>query len=257
MFGDPLAGYTLAYVFRIQDRKARGGVRTYALLCLCPDQRALMKSWGFVEMTFDRLIKQIRQAAERHAAEDNSAAAVIDLASGPDGFLRSRAPPGGGVGAKNLAEVCGLENLFFFIHQTFGWLLIMLAQAHGFPPEAGETTLEAGARRGRTASISSTDARSWSPTRSGHIPPSIDGTSSTKTITPQDTRGNSTSTKTTLSPKKATDEALARKTAAMSVADPVKSRSSPAGHSRTASTVAKARREREERRGNRSVAVGH
>jgi len=34
VFGDPVAGYTIAYVFRLPDPRARGKLRTYALIAL-------------------------------------------------------------------------------------------------------------------------------------------------------------------------------------------------------------------------------
>lgn len=52
-FGDPLAGYTTAYIFRIPDPNARGRRRVYALMALSTHrERAAMQTFSFLSCAF-------------------------------------------------------------------------------------------------------------------------------------------------------------------------------------------------------------
>lgn len=137
MFGDPLAGYTIAYVFRLTDPKARGGRRSYALLCICPDQKIVVKSWKYVVAAFESLVNRIKLLAAKKASEDthvSSPALSNSMSSitsrGPEGFLRARAPGEGG-SQKGLAELVGREELFVEVHMCFVKLLGGLVRRYG------------------------------------------------------------------------------------------------------------------------------
>lgn len=67
-FGDPSAGYTTAYIFRIPDVHARGHKRVYAFLALSTHrERQAMKSFGFIAAAFRDLAGWIQRLAEAEA----------------------------------------------------------------------------------------------------------------------------------------------------------------------------------------------
>lgn len=153
LFGDTFTGFTIAYVFRIADPKARGGKRSYALLCICPEQRMVVKSWNYVVKTFEALVERIKgfaalkntteKAAAAKANAQNNASGSTGSLSGriggitaPEGFLRRR----DGVGsAKGLAELVGKEDLFIEVHACFVKLLGMLVRRYGLVQSAEVT----------------------------------------------------------------------------------------------------------------------
>ncbi|ROW07382.1 hypothetical protein VMCG_03876 [Cytospora schulzeri] len=77
-FGDPSAGYTTAYIFRIPDVHARGHKRVYAFLALSTHrERLAMKTFNFLSNAFRELASWIQGLAEAEAeryANDSSAA---------------------------------------------------------------------------------------------------------------------------------------------------------------------------------------
>ncbi|KAI5806321.1 vesicle coat protein [Geopyxis carbonaria] len=171
LFGDPLAGYTIAFVFRIADAKARGGRRTYALLCMSPNQKALIHCWSSVTFVFQSLVHEIQHAAADKAAKDaqsspsfgNSISSVTSR--GPEGFLRRRAPGDGG-SQKCLAELVGREDFFVELHAKFVCLLSKITKVYGHSPPGNHELAPAPAiplsmnfsldSRSRTGSVSST-----------------------------------------------------------------------------------------------------
>ena len=153
LFGDTLTGFTIAYVFRIADPKARGGKRSYALLCICPEQKMVVSSWNYVVGTFEALVKRIKgfaalknttdkAAAAKANAQNNASGSTGSLSgriggiTGPEGFLRRR----DGVGsAKGLAELVGKEDLFVEVHACFVKLLGALVRRYGLVQDAQVT----------------------------------------------------------------------------------------------------------------------
>lgn len=88
-FGDPLAGYTTAYIFRIPDPCARGRIRRYALMALdTSGQRRAMRSFSFLATKFRELASWILELAEREAERLESANTEITITS-------SESSPGG------------------------------------------------------------------------------------------------------------------------------------------------------------------
>ncbi|KAI1371206.1 vesicle coat protein [Hypoxylon crocopeplum] len=165
-FGDPLGGYTTAYIFRIPDVHARGRKRVYAFLALSTHrERLAMKTFSFISAAFRDLANWIQELAEaeaereREREEANSPVAALNAAYGHGGFggdamdrdrERERANDtssfltGGGRGgfvqrmggtmgpggfapkARGLAEVVGLPDFFIELHSRFVQLLLEL-----------------------------------------------------------------------------------------------------------------------------------
>ncbi|KAI0506526.1 vesicle coat protein [Xylaria bambusicola] len=109
-FGDPSAGYTTAYIFRIPDMHARGRKRVYAFLALSTHrERLAMKAFSFISAAFRDLAAWIQELAEaeaereREREEEGSAVAALNAAY-RNGRIRGRGPHetsiglGGGLG---------------------------------------------------------------------------------------------------------------------------------------------------------------
>ncbi|KAI3401122.1 hypothetical protein diail_268 [Diaporthe ilicicola] len=162
-FGDPGAGYTTAYIFRIPDVHARGHKRVYAFLALSTHrERLAMKAFNFLSNAFRELAAWIQGLAEAEAeryANDNSTASS-PLSAGamyggiPQQQQHSQSQPedntsgsgflsggmgglsrrmGGGYGAngvslkaRGLAELVGLPDFFIELHSRFVRLLLEL-----------------------------------------------------------------------------------------------------------------------------------
>ena len=97
-FGDPVIGYTIAYIFRI-------GLRTFALLCTATQERDLLQSWTFVTERFRVIVQKLRDHVVEVPPERS--------------FLR----PMGRVGEKGLAEVLQMPDVFVQLHASFSWIL--------------------------------------------------------------------------------------------------------------------------------------
>ncbi|KAI0007309.1 vesicle coat protein [Xylariaceae sp. FL0662B] len=103
-FGDPTAGYTTAYIFRIPDMHARGRKRVYAFLALSTHrERLAMKTFSFISAAFRDLANWIQELAEaeaereREREEENSPVAALNAAYGHSGF-GSGGPHDSGIG---------------------------------------------------------------------------------------------------------------------------------------------------------------
>ncbi|ELR03796.1 hypothetical protein GMDG_01325 [Pseudogymnoascus destructans 20631-21] len=131
-FGDPLAGYTTAFLFRIPDPWARGRRRVYAFLCLSVlSERKAMRVFGFLAGAFRELAGWIQGLAEAGNSESGIAEGGIDEEGGGRGrgereprirssFLGSRGDERGrGVRARGLAEVVGRPDFFIELHVRF------------------------------------------------------------------------------------------------------------------------------------------
>ncbi|CAN8105040.1 unnamed protein product [Discula destructiva] len=96
-FGDPSAGYTTAYIFRIPDLQARGHKRVYAFLALSTHrERLAMKTFTFVSTAFRELAAWVLSLAEAEAerASDpnspHSASGMYAAGAGPMGMTSSQ-----------------------------------------------------------------------------------------------------------------------------------------------------------------------
>ena len=65
LFGDPIAGYTIAYIFRLPDPRARGKRRTYALTALGRDCWRVIAAMVQVTKAFESIASQIISMADR------------------------------------------------------------------------------------------------------------------------------------------------------------------------------------------------
>ncbi|KAI9641304.1 hypothetical protein NHQ30_010106 [Ciborinia camelliae] len=151
-FGDPMAGYTTAYIFRIPDPTARGRRRVYALIALSTHkERMAMRTFSFLDAAFRDLADWISRLADEELARSesvlrsprptdersgngnghsNSAFGVGGTTTTPtSSFLRggNRGSDGRMVGAslkgRGLAELVGLPDFFIELHSRFVRLL--------------------------------------------------------------------------------------------------------------------------------------
>ena len=149
-FGDPNTGYTIAYVFRLPDPKARGRRRAYAFLALAgKDASRAFQACPMLWESFKRMAKGIETAAQRHqdrqrqkeasspdankSASRNYTPISSFLAArnvDPDGHPRR----GGQAAPRSLAEIVGDENIFTFLHQYFVAILRCLGNQFGGTP---------------------------------------------------------------------------------------------------------------------------
>lgn len=99
MFGDPHAGYTVAYVFRLPDPRARGAHRNYALLALGP-KHSWRVSMAYVKITevFESIANQIIKMADRVLERQSSISSSLHSRPGSSatttGFPTTTAAPG-------------------------------------------------------------------------------------------------------------------------------------------------------------------
>jgi hypothetical protein len=85
LFGDSLAGYTTAYVFRIPDPYARGRRRVYAFICVTPArERAAVRAFSYLSGVFRDLAIWVQALAEAEANRVESIS-TPPLYPAPDG----------------------------------------------------------------------------------------------------------------------------------------------------------------------------
>lgn len=74
MFGDSVAGYTIAYVFRLQDPRSRGAKRTYALIAMAGrDCRRATKAMVKITEAFESIANRIISLADRVLERESAA----------------------------------------------------------------------------------------------------------------------------------------------------------------------------------------
>lgn len=101
MFGDPRAGYTIAFIFRIPDPCARGRRRQYAFMCLCRGgERKAVRAFGMLTQVFREWAGWVTGLAEGEAVRVEG-----ELASGGSGGAQGGQWAGGGSG-----YAAGLQN---------------------------------------------------------------------------------------------------------------------------------------------------
>jgi len=146
-FGDPLAGYTTAYIFRIPDPNARGRRRVYALMALSTHrERAAMQTFSYLSSAFRELAAWIQSLAEAEleraenavspslgGGDDRSGSSIGNHNTPTSAFLSGRkwGPDskfaGMSLKARGLAELVGLPDFFIELHVKFVQLLIELS----------------------------------------------------------------------------------------------------------------------------------
>lgn len=150
-FGDPVTGYTIAYVFRLPDPMARGKRRNYALIALAGrDAGRAFRASPTIWRAFARIAGGIVASAEKHQEEEKRreeqaasraggrdytpvSSFLTGRAVDPDGMARRRA---GQIRARNLAEIVGNEYIFAELHAQFVALLQQLGNMFGGVPIA-------------------------------------------------------------------------------------------------------------------------
>jgi hypothetical protein len=76
-FGDPVAGYTIAYIFRLPDPRARGKRRMYALLALGGrDSWRVSTAYVMITKAFESIAGQIVAAADQVLERESAASAA-------------------------------------------------------------------------------------------------------------------------------------------------------------------------------------
>ncbi|CAG8980170.1 hypothetical protein HYALB_00007410 [Hymenoscyphus albidus] len=134
-FGDPLAGYTTAFLFRIPDPNARGRRRIYALMALSTHrQQRAMQTFPLLTVAFRELASWIQGLAE--AELERSEMTSPRLGPNPSSnttstssFLQGRNRGGDGrfsgmsLRSRGLAEIVGLPDFFIELHARFVRLL--------------------------------------------------------------------------------------------------------------------------------------
>lgn len=160
-FGDALAGYTTAYIFRIPDRHARGHKRVYAFLALSTHkERLAMKTFSMISQAFGNLSTWIQQLAEAEAERTTTNSspigsfmysgggqpqpqpsafdplAAVDRSSssfltGGSAFTRRMGcgPGTSSLKARGLAELVGQPDFFIELHGKFVQLLFEVGVA--------------------------------------------------------------------------------------------------------------------------------
>ena len=162
LFGDAHNGYTIAYVFAIDDPEARGGKREgrrwYAFLALFECESEATAAWPWVTSCFERLARGLRDCATKRASlpvsnaagegsavrEDIEQVFIVTLDERSPSHQRTRGsfghPEGGyvrrprfgnpgGIGTyssattKGLGELIGVESVDVEIHAGLSWIM--------------------------------------------------------------------------------------------------------------------------------------
>ncbi|KAJ5748872.1 uncharacterized protein N7511_010568 [Penicillium nucicola] len=151
-FGDSVAGYTIAYIFRLPDPMARGKRRSYALVALAGrDAGRAFRACPIIWRAFGRIAASIVTAAERFQEDEKTRDELNNPGRQPgrqytpvSSFLTGRAmdPAGrraaGQIRARNLAEIVGNEYIFTELHAHFVALLQQLGSMFGGIPLSEE-----------------------------------------------------------------------------------------------------------------------
>ncbi|OAA37705.1 Folliculin [Beauveria brongniartii RCEF 3172] len=166
-FGDAVAGYTTAYIFRIPDLHARGHKRVYAFLALSTHkERLAMKTYTVISNAFRDLAGWVQQLVEAEAERvadplttggangnlgsadgspappsqsafgspvtvDRSASSFLSGGSGLTGLTRRMGASGSAssLKARGLAELAGQPDIFIELHKRFVQLLFEIGVA--------------------------------------------------------------------------------------------------------------------------------
>ncbi|RAL60683.1 hypothetical protein DID88_010001 [Monilinia fructigena] len=130
-FGDPMAGYTTAYIFRIPDPTARGRRRVYALIALSTQREHWISRLADEELArSESTLQSPKPGDERNSNGNmNGAFGGGGMTTTPTSFLRggNRGPDSRMMGAslkgRGLAELVGLPDFFIELHSRFVRLL--------------------------------------------------------------------------------------------------------------------------------------
>lgn len=135
LFGDPVAGYTTAYIFRVPDPSARGKRRSYALMAISTHREHIaMQVFSYVAAAFRELGAWIQNLAEVELERTTGSPHPdrnpgANKGSNTSPFLTGRRESDSrfvqlGPKEKGLAELVGLPDFFLELHIRFVRLLI-------------------------------------------------------------------------------------------------------------------------------------
>ena len=141
-FGDPVAGYVIAYKFRLTDVHARGRQRHYALLALAGyDPGRAFKATSTIWRSFERIATSIISNSEKTQRNGQSppttnekqkpvpiSSFLTQRTMDPDGFPRRG---GATLRPRGLAEMVGNDLFFAELHRSFVALLQCLGRQLG------------------------------------------------------------------------------------------------------------------------------
>lgn len=147
-FGDSTSGYTIAYVFRLPDPKARGRRRLYAFVALAGnDASRAFRACPLVWEAFSKMANAVEAAAvesqekQKRKDEEEREAGKARNYTPVSSFLAPRAvdPDGnprkaGQIAARSLADIVGNDKIFSEIHSYFVSLLHHLGALYGGLP---------------------------------------------------------------------------------------------------------------------------
>jgi Vesicle coat protein involved in Golgi to plasma membrane transport len=147
-FGDSTSGYTIAYVFRLPDPKARGRRRLYAFVALAGnDASRAFRACPLLWKAFSKMAKAIEaaaiesQEAQKRKDEEQQDTGKARNYTPVSSFLAQRAvdPDGnprkaGQIAARSLADIVGNDKIFSEIHSYFVSLLHHLGTLYGGLP---------------------------------------------------------------------------------------------------------------------------
>ena len=194
-FGDPIAGYTVAYIFRLADHHARGRQRYYAFLALAGfDTRRAFEACNILWTFFEQLARNIVEMADQVALhvspiDDNppQSGHITPISSfltgrtiDPDGYSRRSAA---NVRANSIAELLDNENFFCELHIMFVSILQDLGRMLGGmrvkPPIRAWSSVVTpdcvpGSQRGEEEEVQNLSAKPEMASSNGHqrVPPS-------------------------------------------------------------------------------------
>jgi hypothetical protein len=155
-FGDSITGYTIAYVFRLTDPKARGRRRAYAFVALAgKDASRAFRACPMVWDAFASMARYIEEAAQRsqdaqRVKEEEQREAdkarnytpissfLTQRAVDPDGFPRRA----GQISPRSLSDIVGNENIFPLLHESFVAILKCLGNRFGGLPLSDQSVYQ-------------------------------------------------------------------------------------------------------------------
>lgn len=130
LFGDPSIGYTLSLTFKLADKAARGGERTYSILCISESESQLIHNWNRIVSKFTALVKSLKQSLNLNLNLSSSGSGSGNGANRGieekddlfrhDTFLRKRdviSTP------KSLVTLLGDDKVFIKIHAWGAYLI--------------------------------------------------------------------------------------------------------------------------------------
>ena len=121
LFGNQESGYTIAYIFRVPDSRARGGCRLYALLYLHPSENHAIDNLNYVIGMFEAKVRSIINRA--NSADDRNR--VVIGSRSLEGFLRRRDT----VVPISLCDLTDQDDFFIEMHASFSEILSAILSA--------------------------------------------------------------------------------------------------------------------------------